>query len=316
MKNTILISITFLCLLWTVKASAEIKLLPHRVIDGRTMTVVDMEGLVARCSLADVVAFGENHDDPATHIVELAILEGIYRYNPQVILSLEMFERDVQPLLDSFLAGDNSEDEFLAKSRPWGNYPTDYRPMVQFAFDNGLPVVASNIPRYLAARVASGGFENAEFSDEELGWMGSTFETPRDAYWDAFSATMQMPGMGAMNVSEEQIWQIYEAQVVKDEAMAEAVTMAYMNNPGYLVYHVAGAFHLMDYLGTYSRIRRNIPGLDTVLVLALPVDDLLTGIPEDAPKADYYVLVLAPENEEMEPVEEMPVMPLPIPASE
>ena len=50
-----------------------------------------------------------------------------------VALSLEMFERDVQTVLDEYLAGLISERHFLLSSRPWKNYETDYRPLVEYA---------------------------------------------------------------------------------------------------------------------------------------------------------------------------------------
>ncbi|MCK4719550.1 ChaN family lipoprotein [bacterium] len=72
-------------------ALADTVILPHRVIDARTLTVIDFEGLLARCSDARIVTFGEHHDDPATHMMELAILEGLYRHHPDIVLSMEMF---------------------------------------------------------------------------------------------------------------------------------------------------------------------------------------------------------------------------------
>ncbi len=297
MKKTILLLTICISLVWAMPAFADTVILPHRVIDARTMTVIDFEGLLSRCATADIVTLGENHDDPATHQIELAMLEGIYRHRGDVILSMEMFERDVQNLLDSYLAGEISEDEFLAESRPWGNYQTDYRPMIEFSRENGLPVIASNIPRPLASRVAMNGFNNAEFTVEETPFIAMTFEAPENAYWEAFSATMMMPGMAAMGITEDKIRTFYEAQVMKDETMAESISSASRKNPESLVYHTAGAFHLADYLGTFSRIERNLPDADCVSVLVIPVDDLLAPLPDGISRADYWIFVLAPEME-------------------
>jgi len=283
--------------------------MPHRIIDTRTESVVDFEGFLARCSDARVVALGEQHDDPATHVFELAVLQGLQRRRGDVVLSLEMFERDVQSVLDRYLAGEITEDEFLATSRPWGNYPTDYRPMVEFAREHNVPVVAANVPRPLAALVARQGMESTQFDEEERAWISPIFEAPQDAYWDAFIQTMQMPGMNEMGVNEASLKLYYEAQVLKDEAMAYSVSSAAENFPSATVFHVTGAFHIADYLGTYPRIRRELPGADTVSILVLPVDDLLAPIPSDAPKADYIVLVLAPPSEAQPGTTETPQMP-------
>src|SRR5436305_14286603 len=101
-----------------------------RAQDLATGRAVAFADVIAAAARADLVFFGEQHDDPETHFAELALLEGIGRLRPNVILSLEMFERDVQPLVDDYLAGRLPEAEFLAKSRPWERYATDYRPLV------------------------------------------------------------------------------------------------------------------------------------------------------------------------------------------
>src|ERR1041384_7481692 len=100
---------------------------PHRVYDTHKKQFIDFESLVARIVSADVVFVGEEHDDPATHRMELALLEGIGRRRDSVVVALEMFERDVQPALDRYLAGAETEAELLSSSRPWKNYSGDYR---------------------------------------------------------------------------------------------------------------------------------------------------------------------------------------------
>jgi hypothetical protein len=91
---------------------------------------------------ADVVLVGEQHDDPNTHRLELAVLEGLARRKRSVIVSMEMFERDVQDPLDHFQMGHLAEDEFLKQSRPWPRYVTDYKPLVDFAIARDWPIVA------------------------------------------------------------------------------------------------------------------------------------------------------------------------------
>ena len=104
-----------------------------------------------------MILVGEQHDDPNTHRLEAAVLEGLARRRVPVILSLEMFERDVQPALDAYLAGTVPEEEFLKGARPWPRYATDYRALVEIARAHGWPVVAANVPRRIAADVAKSG---------------------------------------------------------------------------------------------------------------------------------------------------------------
>src|SRR4029453_5084128 len=92
-----------------------------------------------------------------THRLEQAILDGLSRRREPVTVSLEMFERDVQPVVDRYLAGAITEAQFLQEGRPWPRYATDYRGLVELAKKEGWTVVAANVPRRLASEVAKSG---------------------------------------------------------------------------------------------------------------------------------------------------------------
>src|SRR6185503_1929636 len=102
---------------------------------GQTVT---FEQLIAASASADVVFVGEQHDHKRGHELELEILKGVHAKTPSVALSLEMFERDVQMVVDEYLKGQINESNFLAASRPWPKYKTDYAPMVEFCRANKL----------------------------------------------------------------------------------------------------------------------------------------------------------------------------------
>jgi len=103
--------------------------------------------LLAEAASSDVVLLGECHDDPVAHHLEAFLLISLAAVRPEVVLSLEMFERDVQLVLDEYLAGAIREKDMLQDARPWTNYRSDYRPLVEFAKACRLPVVAANAPR-------------------------------------------------------------------------------------------------------------------------------------------------------------------------
>ncbi|NOT31100.1 MAG: ChaN family lipoprotein, partial [Planctomycetes bacterium] len=129
-----------------------------RVWDSRVGRELELAALLDRLAEAEVVFVGETHLDDTTHRVEAALLEGLLaRRAGAVVLSLEMFERDVQPVLDDYLAGRIDERAFLAAARPWGNYASDYRPLIETAKAHGIPVVAANTPAALRRRLSSGG---------------------------------------------------------------------------------------------------------------------------------------------------------------
>src|SRR6266550_3454057 len=128
-------------------AAPDSSYVPQRVFDTRTKGFSDFETMLADLARADAVFVGEQHDDPNTHRLELAIIEGLTRRQAPVVVALEMFERDVQGSVEQYWTGTTTEDAFVSGSRPWPRYATDYRPIVEFAKANHLPILASNVPR-------------------------------------------------------------------------------------------------------------------------------------------------------------------------
>ena len=101
--------------------------------------------VLAAAEQAEVVLVGETHDDPVAHQLELYLLVQMQSRQP-CVLSLEMFETDVQPVVDEYMAGLIREADFMQDARPWANY-ADYRRMVEFCRTHDMPVTAANVPR-------------------------------------------------------------------------------------------------------------------------------------------------------------------------
>ncbi|MGB2715896.1 MAG: ChaN family lipoprotein [Vicinamibacterales bacterium] len=269
---------------------------PQRVYDTNQHAFSDFESMLGDLARADIIFVGEQHDDPNTHRLELAILEGLHRRNVPVAVSLEMFERDTQGALDQFLTGSTSEDVFLKGARPWPRYATDYRPLVDFAKANGWPVIAANVPRRHATDVAKRGLEAVDqLSLSERPHAAREFECPRDVYFDKFAAAMAehpAPGTEKMTVDEQRTrtGRYYESQCVKDETMAESIAAV----TGRQVVHFNGAFHSDFGLGTAERTRRRLPRRRLVVVSILPVADLNALAPsgDDLKRADYLVYTI------------------------
>ena len=273
---------------------------PHRVYDTRNKKFIEFETLASRLAAADIVFIGEQHDDPATHRMELAILEGMARRRDSVVLALEMWERDVQPLLDRYLAGSATEDELLKDGRPWKNYVADYRPLVELARARSWPVVASNSPRPLASLVSRGGLAALDtLAPGVRAQVAEAVSCPEDAYFEKFKAVMgdmssHLPAGVTPDSAAARLMRVYYAQCVKDETMAESVARAWA--PGRLVIHYNGAFHSDFKLGTAERARERASGAEVIVVTALPVTDLdrLDPSKGERKRADYLLYVLAP----------------------
>jgi uncharacterized iron-regulated protein len=272
---------------------------PHRVYDTHKKQFIDFETLASRLARADLVFVGEEHDDPATHRMELAILEGVARRRDSVTVAMEMFERDVQPLLNRYLDGNATEAELLQGARPWKNYPTDYRPLVELARARHWPVVASNVPRPMASMVSRTGFAGLDTVAAAVRSNGAArLACPEDDYYRKFAAAMgDMSGHGPSAGAEDgrtRMTRMYQAQCLKDETMGESVARAW--RPGRLVVHYNGSFHSDFRLGTAERARERAGGAVMLVVTALPVANLDSLAPskQDRKRADYLLYVLKP----------------------
>jgi uncharacterized iron-regulated protein len=280
---------------------------PERVFLSDKKRFTDFEAMLADLQLADVVFVGEQHDDPNTHRLEQAFMEGLARRRGSIILSLEMFERDAQAALDAYLAGRIPEEEFLKSSRPWPRYKADYRGLVELAKARGWAVVASNVPRSLANGVSKTGFDFlTSLTDEQKAWVAADLQCPFDDYYRRFADTMKamtahpMPGSEKLSEAERKQMtdRFYYAQCVKDETMAEAIAAAWQQaaptRP--IVVHFNGAFHSDYGLGTAARVERRLKGAKVKVVTMVPVEhlDRLNPTKDDRRKADYLVYTYRP----------------------
>lgn len=262
---------------------------PQRVYNAANGMFSDFEIMAANLATADVVFVGEQHDDPNTHRLELAVLEALARRGRDVIVSLEMFERDAQEPLDHFLMGHMTEEEFLKVSRPWPRYATDYKPLVDFAIAKQWPVIAANVPRPIASEIAKGGLEVLQAKSEaDKALFASELKCPTDdAYFTRFAGVMgghPVPGQAAEE-ARRTTERYYFSQCVKDETMAESIARAYTTgrtgDKRPIVVHFNGAFHSDYGQGTAERVQRRLPNAKVVVTTVKPVATLDNLIPSD-----------------------------------
>ncbi|HHU99164.1 MAG TPA: ChaN family lipoprotein [Bacteroidales bacterium] len=250
--------------------------------------IVKYEKMLNRLSSADVVFFGELHDNPIAHWLEYEVTAGLYEIiRDRLVLGAEMFETDNQLLIDEYLRSEYEADKFEAEVKLWKNYRTDYRPLVEFARKNNLPFIATNVPRRYASMVSRGGFEELDSLTAEakryLAPLPVSYDPELKCYKDMLS--MQgMPGMGARPNQN-----LPKAQAVKDATMAHFI--AENLRPGKVFIHYNGAYHSDNYLGIVHYLKLYRPEVKVATITTVLQEDITDLEEENRGLADFIVAV-------------------------
>ena len=249
-----------------------------------------LDGLATR----QIVLVGETHLDDNTHRLERALLEGLQRRKPgKVVLALEMFQRDVQPVLDQYLAGEIDEAAFRERARPWPNYDTGYRPLIELARTENIPVIAANLPVDLQRMFAMKGPSAAQaLTAEQRRVFPREVSPPLDAYWERLGHQLRDRFHGHDPEASTQT-RTYSVQNLWDNAMAEATVDALAADPERVVVLMAGAFHVEYGHGVAHQIRARKPDADIGLVTISPTHDLQSVAPQHE-RARADVLLYTP----------------------
>jgi uncharacterized iron-regulated protein len=247
--------------------------------------------LSAAVAEVDVVFLGELHDDATTHALQLWLLQEAVVLERPMALGLEMFERDVQIVVDEYLAGTIRERDFLAAARPWSEYMRFYRPLVELARERGLPVLATNAPgRYvnLVARRGAGALRSAPAGRDFLPEL--PVAPASAALAEKFEAMMsRMPAHQGITGGEMPTLDgLLAAQNLRDAAMADVIARWLASHPGGLVIHVNGVFHSEGGLGIPEHLARYRPDARTLVVSFRRVAD--PTAPPQRPVGDDFVV--------------------------
>lgn len=257
----------------------------YRIYDGQG-NPANLKKIMKAVGRSNAVFLGENHDDTVAHALQFEIFKrALEKYGAErrVALSLEMFERDVQIVLDEYLSNQISEAHFLSSSRPWGNYKTDYRPLVELAKEKKLPVIAANAPRRYVNMVARLGRDSVyNLSPEAKKWFAPLpFGESSKAYTEKFNALMG--GHGSAN--------ILASQTLWDATMSYFVAEYLKKTNDPLVIHLNGAFHTESRLGTVEHLLKYQPDAK-ILVVTMRYEEDFTNFNKEkhAGLGDFVIL--------------------------
>ncbi|CAH1000453.1 hypothetical protein LEM8419_01606 [Neolewinella maritima] len=234
---------------------------------------------------ADVILFGEYHNNPIAHWLQLEIADDLEGYD----LGMEMFETDEQDALDRFMADSLTVEQLDSTvGGLWPNFHTDYLPLLQQARRNDAAVYATNTPRAYARMVFQRGFVVLQSLPAEQQAELPPLPPPYDAELPGYRA-MLGPDNGMGGHSGENF---PKAQAIKDATMGWFI--AKNARAGRTLLHINGSYHSDGFEGIGWYIRRYKPQLRVVTITTLEQSQTDDLIDENRGKADFTILV--PEN--------------------
>lgn len=264
----------------------------YRLYDNNGKAI-DYQQMVRQLSKADVVFLGEIHNCAITHWLELRILQSLYlAHGNNLALGMEMFEADNQLIVDEHLKGLVSSDRFEEEARLWPNYSTDYAPLVYFAREHHLPVIATEVPRRYAAMVKDRGLKCLDSLSAEA----KTFLPPLpiryvvNEHTEQGFALMRMMGQHKTDSGNSHL---SEAQALKDATMAWHIAQHARKK----VLHVNGNIHSDGQAGIVTYLRQYAPGKKIITVRAVRQEDITRLDETYLGLADYYLCI--PEDMSM-----------------
>jgi uncharacterized iron-regulated protein len=230
---------------------------------------------------ADVILFGEFHDNPIDHWLEQELTKDLYADKKgNLIMSAEMFEADDQITIDEYLSGAVSEKTLKEEAKLWTNFPSDYKPLLDFAKKNKLHFVAANIPRRYASMVYSKGLEKLDsISGDARRWitpLPMVYDSTLKCYEDIFK---KAEGHGGQNLPK--------SQAVKDATMAYFILKNW--SAGKTLIHFNGSYHSDFHQGVEWYIKNSNPGLKVLTIGSGEQDEIEELDKESIGQADYII---------------------------
>lgn len=242
---------------------------------------VSYEKMLKSLMEKEVILFGEFHNNPIAHWLQLELTKDLGAIKP-LVMGAEMFEQDNQQALDLFLAGKINARGLDSMARLWQNYSTDYAPLVRYAKENKLNFAATNVPRRYAAMVSRGGFEVLDtLTVSERSWL-APLPIPYDSTLPGYKNMLEMmPGHGAANFPK--------AQALKDATMAYFILKYFA--PGKTFIHFNGAYHSDNYEGIGWYLQQYRPATKVGTISTVSQKDIKKLLEENRGRADFIICV-------------------------
>jgi uncharacterized iron-regulated protein len=251
----------------------------------------DYEALLKEAQKADIVFFGELHNNPICHWLQLELTKDMHSEKKEkLILGAEMFEADNQLVLNEYLQKLITDKQLKEDSKVWNNFATDYKPLVDFAQKNNLPFIATNIPRRYASMVSKKGVEVLATLGEEskrfIAPLPIEIDLKLPAYANMIAMMGEGHGAGMGNMKPEYFAQ---AQAVKDATMAHFILKNWQ--AGKTLIHYNGAYHSDNFESILWYLKKAKPSLKILTISSVEQVDLQTLQKDNLQKANFILAI-------------------------
>ncbi len=252
----------------------------------------DYEDILKAAKNADIIFFGELHKNPIAHWMELELTKDLFTdKGTNLVLGAEMFEVDNQLLINEYLSKMIRKKDFEAEAKLWPNYRTDYAPIVDFAREKGIRLIATNIPRRFAALVNNKGFEGLDSINAMERGMIAPLPIKYPDTLDCYAGIVKNVGDG---MAAHMTANLGKAQALKDATMAHFL----MKNgafEGKTMLHFNGSYHSDNYESMVwyvkQAIRKTSFDLKILTISCIEQENIDTISKTDAAKADFIIII-------------------------
>ncbi len=280
MKKIFLLSIAIITLLSMKNDKPAYRLFDQ---NGKNTSYKD---LLKEASQADIVFFGELHNNPICHWLEYELTADLYSIRGKnLILGAEMFESDNQLIVNEYLAGLIKEKNFEAEARLWPNYKTDYKPLLNFARDSSIAFIATNIPRRYAAMINKSGFEALNTLDKNaypfIAPLPLKYDSTLSCYADMYKMMGDSPSHATRNIAC--------AQDSKDATMAYFILKNFTKGKTFL--HFNGSYHSDRFQSIIWHLKQADPTLKIVTISSVEQKDMDDLKKESEGLANFIIVV-------------------------
>lgn len=257
----------------------------YTIIETETGNQLSLAVLADKLTEAEVIFFGEEHNDSIAHVLQYQLYKSLLLKNSSLTLSLEMFERDVQLVMDEYLAGLITEKKLRQEGKIWNNYSA-YAPLVNLAKENRQQVIAANVPGRYANMVSRKGLASLDQLQRKARHLFAKITIPKaaDPYLLKFNKAM---GAHAHSMGPS----VFHAQLLRDATMAESILKAWRKDKKTKILHLTGRFHSDERLGTVAELKRMKPKLKIKTISCFANDGDLEN---KKALADFIILTKQP----------------------